>query len=102
LTKTSSAVRSGLSESGKKGLTQFGYQVQKHFGRVSGHAWAETIPQGAKLHSTTFNQLGYDTFKEIWRASGSFQKVGGFIEKRIANGRGIILEDNLVFKGFLD
>lgn len=49
-----------------------------------------------------YKYAGYNTFKEIWRAPGSFQKVGNFIEKRLSDGRGIRLQENWKFKGFLD
>lgn len=85
---------------GKRGFTEVGYQFQKHFGR--GGSWGDAIPQGAKLNPATFNEAGYKTFQEIWKAPGSFQKVGGFLEKRLPDGRGIRLQDNWMFKGFLD
>jgi hypothetical protein len=81
-------------------ILEVGYQFQKHFGR--GGNWAEAIPQGAKLNPATFNEAGFKTFKEIWRAPGSFEKVGNFIEKRLPDGRGIRLQQNWEFKGFLD
>ncbi|WP_265130976.1 hypothetical protein [Chryseobacterium oranimense] len=96
---TSTAIRSALtSRIGKRGFTEVGYQFQKHFGR--GGNWV--IPQGVKQNPTMFNKAGYNTFKEIWRSPGSFQKVGGFIEKRLSDGRGIRLQENWKFKGFLD
>ncbi|HBV17988.1 DUF6443 domain-containing protein [Chryseobacterium carnipullorum] len=96
---TSTAVRSALGDRiGKRGFLEVGYQFQKHFGR-SGN-WA--IPQGVRQNPAMFNQAGYDTFKEIWRSPGSFQRVGGFIEKRLSDGRGIRFQENWKFKGFLD
>ena len=98
---TSIAVRSALADRiGKRGFSDVGYQFQKHFGR--GGDWGEAISQGVKLNPATFNQAGYDTFKSIWKAPGSFQNVGGFIEKRLPDGRGIRLQENWKFKGFLD
>lgn len=98
---TSNAVRSALSDRiGKRGFSEVGYQFQKHFGR--GGNWSSAISEGVKLNPTTFNQAGYNTFKEIWRAPGSFKKVGGFLEKRLPDGRGIRLQENWQFKGFLD
>jgi len=76
------------------------FVLVSHAGR--GGAWGSIIPQGARLNPTTYNNAGYYMFKEIWRAPGSFQKVGGFIEKRLADGRGIRLQENWQFKGFLD
>ncbi|MNS87522.1 hypothetical protein D3C72_1214690 [compost metagenome] len=98
---TSKAVRSALADRvGKRGFTEVGYQFRKHLGR--GGNWGDIIPQGASLNPKTFNEAGYKTFQEIWRAPGSFQKVGGFIEKRLPDGRGIRFQDNWQFKGFLD
>lgn len=98
-TKTSTAIRSALANrTGKRGFSEVGYQFQKHHGR--GGNW--TIPQGVKQNPTMFNQAGYKTFKEIWRAPGSFKNVGGFYEKRLSDGRGIRLQHNWQFKGFLD
>ena len=98
---TSTAVRSALADRvGKRGFSEVGYQFQKHFGR--GGAWGEAIPEGATLNPATFNQAGYNTFKEIWRSPGNFQRVGGFLEKRLSDGRGIRLQENWLFKGFLD
>ncbi|WP_206531753.1 hypothetical protein [Sphingobacterium sp. DR205] len=98
---TSSAVRSALADRiGKRGFTEVGYQFQKHFGR--GGSWGDAISQGAKLNPATFNEAGYKTFQEIWKAPGLFQKVGGFLEKRLPDGRGIRLQDNWMFKGFFD
>lgn len=94
------AVRSALAQRiGKRGFTEVGYQFQKHFGR--GGAWGDIIPKGAKLNPQTFNEAGFKTFQEIWRAPGSFQKVGAFLEKRLPDGRGLRLQHNWQFKGFL-
>ncbi|MBO9620565.1 MAG: RHS repeat-associated core domain-containing protein [Niabella sp.] len=99
--EASSAVRSALADrTGKRGFSEVGYQFQKHFGR--GGNWGGAISEGAKLNPATFNQAGYSTFKEIWRAPGSFQKVGGFLEKRLSDGRGMRLQENWQFKGFLE
>ena len=99
---TFKGVRSALaSRKGKRGFSEVGYQFQKHWGRGN-PAWGSNIPTGAKLNPSTFNQAGYDTFKQIWRSSGNFKRVDGFIEKRLPDGRGIRFQENWKFKGFLD
>lgn len=99
----STAVRSAMaSRVGKRGFTEVGYQFQKHAGRQGGGLWRSSLSQGTTLNPATYNQVGYNTFKEIWRAPGSFQKVGGFWEKRLLDGRGVRFQENWQFKGFLD
>ena len=99
---TFKAVRSALApRPGKRGFSEVGYQFQKHFGRGN-PAWRSHIPDGANMNPSTFNEAGYKTFKEIWRAPGEFKRVGGFIEKRLPDGRGIRFQENWQFKGFLD
>ena len=96
---TSTAVRTALADRiGKRGFTEVGYQFQKHFSR--GGDWE--IPLGVTKNPAMYNQAGYKTFKEIWRAPGSFENIGGFIEKRLPDGRGIRFQENWKFKGFLD
>lgn len=100
---TAKAVRTALGDrTGKRGFTEVGYQFQKHAGREGGEFWKAALPQGAVLNPATYNQAGYNMFKEIWKAPGSFQNVGGFIEKRLPDGRGIRLQGNFEFKGFID
>jgi len=36
------------------------------------------------------------------RSPGSIEKVGGFLEKRLPDGKGIRLQENFQFKGLLD
>ncbi|MDP9957134.1 RHS repeat-associated protein [Epilithonimonas hungarica] len=100
---TSTAVRSALaSRVGKRGFTEVGYQFSKHAGRAAnGALWRTAMSAGTK-NPAAFNEAGYKTFKEIWKAPGSFKKVGGFLEKRLPDGRGIRLQENWQFKGFLD
>lgn len=84
--RASSALRSAVADRlGKRGFSEVGYQFQKHFGRGVGD-WASAISGDATLNPATFNKAGYNTFKEIWKAPGSFQKVGGFLEKRLMDG----------------
>ncbi len=99
---TFKGVRSALaSRTGKRGFSEVGYQFQKHWGRGN-PTWGSNIPTGARLNPGTFNQAGYNTFKQIWRSPGKFNRVGGFIEKRLPDGRGIRFQENWQFKGFLD
>jgi RHS repeat-associated protein len=98
----STAVRSALANRvGKRGFTEVGYQFQKHLSRGIG-PWSNSITNGSKLNPSTFNQVGYNTFKEIWRAPGSFKNIDGFLEKRLMDGRGMRLQQDWRFKGFLD
>jgi RHS repeat-associated protein len=95
------SMRSALAARiGKRGFTEVGYQFQKHFGRGSS-TLASFVEKGAKMNPETFNKAGIDAFKAIWRAEGSFMKVGSFLEKRLPDGTGIRLQTNLEFKGFL-
>ncbi|MEG1591655.1 hypothetical protein [Chryseobacterium sp.] len=100
---TSTAVRTALANRvGKRGFTQVGYQFSKHAGRAkNGELWKSAMSEGAK-NPAAFNEAGYKMFKEIWKAPGSFKKVDGFLEKRLPDGRGIRLQENWQFKGFLD
>ena len=99
----SKAVRTALaSRIGKRGYTEVGYQFSKHAGRPNGAVWKSIIPEGATLNPNTYNEAGYKTFQEIWRAPGEFKHVDGFIEKRLPDGRGLRFQENWVFKGFLD
>ena len=97
------ATRSALAARiGKRGYTEVGYQFSKHAGRVNGSAWKSIIPIGTTLNPNAWNKYGYDVYKEIMRSPGSIEKVGGFLEKRLPDGRGIRLQDDFKFKGFLD
>lgn len=100
----SDPVRSALTvrTSGRgKGLTEAGYQFQKHYDRV-GAGWLKFINKNLKRDKLAWNRAGWQAFKEIWKAPGKFINTGSFYEKRLPDGRGIRFQHNWVFKGFID
>ena len=103
---SSIALRSALANRvGKRGFTEVGFQFQKHAGRteMNGALWIEEyLEAGVTKNPEAYNNAGYKAFKDIWRAPGSFNRVNGFIEKRLPDGRGIRLQENWQFKGFID
>lgn len=78
----------------------------------SGLDWLRAVPilgepvdlinAGISAIRGDYAAAGYETFKEILRSPGSIEKVGGFLEKRLPDGRGIRFQENFQFKGFLD
>ena len=103
-TEASTAFKSAEApRAGKRGYTEAGYQYQKHAsGRVNSSLWSGTLSTGTK-NPAAFNQAGTRAFLEIWVSpEGTFKQVGGFWEKRLPDGRGIRLQTDFTFKGFID
>lgn len=87
-----------------KGSTKLGHALSKHAGRPNGQQiWGKL--QGA---SNTWHQHAMKPLREIIRETGYFQlitdpKTGiSWIEKRLPDGRGLRLNLNYTFKGFID
>lgn len=84
-----------------KGTTRIGHSLSKHINRRPDVWGSLTGPQA------TWHAQGMKHYREIMRGSGNFKQVRNskglvFFEKRLADGRGIRLEQNFRFKGFID
>jgi hypothetical protein len=84
-----------------KGSTRLGHALSKHAGRKS-DVWGNISGSPSTYHSQAMKHL-----REIYRAPGSFQKVTypsgvSFLEKMLPDGRGLRLQLDHVFKGFID
>jgi len=82
--------------------TQAGYHWQKHADRNRGGAWGKVGGNSATWHSK-----GYRHLRDVLRGPGYFGKVKNkdgitFLEKRLPDGRGVRLQQDYTFKGFLD
>lgn len=88
------------SQPKKGGETIAGHALQKHAGR-NPDIWG-------KVHenSDSINNAAMKHIQEILDAPGSFQTVGSngrmFLEKMLPDGRGIRLNMDGTFKGFID
>lgn len=85
-----------------KGSTKVGHALSKHAGR-NPEIWGGKI----KGNMTTWNEQGIKHFDEIVNAPGKFKRLVSekgieFIEKRLPDGRGIRLNQDWTFKGFID
>jgi filamentous hemagglutinin len=85
-----------------KGSTRLGHALSKHAGR-NPNTWGKVTG-----HPSTWHQQALQHFRDIVRAPGSFNKVTDpktglqWIEKRLPDGRGIRLNLDYTFKGFID
>jgi len=84
-----------------KGSTVIGHALSKHTGIKPG-IWGKTT--GAM---SNWNEQGMKHLREITRAPGDFKHVTtdkglNFIEKRMTDGRGVRLNMDGTFKGFID
>lgn len=84
-----------------KGSTVIGHALSKHAGR-NPDIWGKTTGSMA-----TWNEQAMTQLREIIRAPGEFKSVTTdkgipFIEKRLGDGRGIRLNLDGTFKGFID
>jgi len=83
-----------------KSSTRLGHALSKHAGRKPG-LWGKI-----KGNPKTWHQQGMKQFREIYDAPGGFKKVTtdgiSFLEKRLPDGRGIRLQMDYTFKGFID
>ncbi|WP_252091209.1 RHS repeat-associated core domain-containing protein, partial [Pseudomonas sp. MWU13-3659] len=84
-----------------KGSTVIGHGLSKHAGR-NPHIWGKTTGSMA-----TWNDQAMKHLREISRAPGEFKQVTtdkglNFMEKRLPDGRGVRLNMDGTFKGFID
>ncbi len=85
-----------------KGSTKLGHALSKHAGRF-GNKWGKIT--GA---STTWHHQAMTHFRKIIRDESLFQQIIDpntgiyWIEKRLPDGRGIRLNLDYTFKGFID
>ena len=87
-----------------KGSTKVGHALSKHAGRPGGETiWGKTTGASETWHNQAMKHV-----REIVRGTGQFQSVTdsntsiSWIEKRLPDGRGIRLNLNHTFKGFVD
>ncbi|WP_338846791.1 hypothetical protein V8J88_23850 [Massilia sp. W12] len=93
-----------------KGTTVIGHALAKHAGRpatfsnpnISG----EQVWGKIKGNMASYNEKGMEHLRDILRAPGAFQPTTNpgaiFLEKRLPDGRGIRLNQDMTFKGFVD
>ena len=79
----------------------FGHAVQKHAGRHT-EIWSKV-----RGNADSINKMALKHLKEILNSPGDFvrtkNKLGiEFLEKRLSDGRGIRLNLDKTFKGFID
>lgn len=83
-----------------KGSTRVGHALSKHAGRKP-EIWGKMTGS-----MKTWNDQAMKHMREIIRGPGKFTKVTDkgttFIEKRLSDGRGIRLNQDYSFKGFID
>jgi hypothetical protein len=84
-----------------KGTTQVGHALSKHAGRKP-EIWGKTHGPSSGWHKQAMKHL-----RAVVRAPGKFVLVKNsagisFLEKRLADGRGVRLNRDLTFKGFID
>jgi len=86
---------------GYKGSTKLGHALSKHGNRKS-EIWGKT--KGAM---DTWHEQAMKHFRDIYRGPGGFKREINdngitFLEKRLSDGRGIRLNRDKTFKGFID
>ena len=83
-----------------KGSTVVGHALSKHAGR-NPDIWGKTTGS-----MKTWNDQAMKHFRDIAKGPGEFQKVTekgvSFMEKRLSDGRGMRLNMDSTFKGFID
>lgn len=83
-------------------LTQLSYSFSKHAGRHP-ETWGNLKGPMNTWHDQAFSHL-----KDIYNAPGKFKKITDptngltWIEKRLPNGKGLRLNQDYTFKGFVD
>jgi len=93
-----------------KGSTVVGHALSKHSGRPATFSNPEVsgadVWGGIKGKMPTWNEQGMSHVKDIIRAPGEFKLVPDgnltFLEKRLPDGRGVRLKQDMTFKGFVD
>ena len=76
-------------------LSLCGHSFQKHAFRNTRWGKVSTTNHGK-------NEAGLNHLREIIEAKGSFKPEGIFLHKRLPDGRGVRLNTNGTFKGFID
>ena len=93
-------VLDSASKHKKGGETVAGHALQKHAGR-NPNIWGRVKGNSAKINNTAMNHI-----KDILRGPGEFKTVESngrkFLEKMLKDGRGIRLNMDGTFKGFID
>lgn len=97
--QTKTAIGSALAR--YKGTTRLGHSLTKRWRRGNGAPWGETNGNPAQ-----WTQQGMTHFRAIMRGEGRFKFTrpdngAGFWEKRLPDGRGIRLNQDFTFKGFI-
>ncbi|EIJ69354.1 PAAR domain-containing protein [Pasteurella bettyae] len=92
----------GSAQESYKGSTKIGHALSQHAGRKP-EIWGGKI----KGNMTTWNEQGIKHFDDILNAPGKFEQTISkkeieFIEKRLPDGRGMRLNQDWTFKGFID
>ncbi|KJX70282.1 hypothetical protein WH82_03255 [Parageobacillus thermoglucosidasius] len=85
----------------KGGETVVGHALQKHAGR-NPHIWGKVKGGPAQI-----NQMALKHLQEILNGTGGFKRVKNsrgieFLEKKLPDGRGVRLNLDGTFKGFID
>ncbi len=93
--------QSAFSEKNKNGLNRLGHAFEKHANRFPDR-WGT-----AKGNVANKNKLGEQNYNDILTGAGKFKKVKNSsgqwtLEKRLPDGRGMRLDLDGNFKGFLD
>ncbi|MCB9229165.1 MAG: hypothetical protein H6618_06095 [Deltaproteobacteria bacterium] len=90
-----------------KGSTRLAHALHKHQGTAPGrkpHLWGDKL-KGAM---NTWHDQAMKHYREIFTGPGKFEKVADpktgiqWLEKRLPDGRGIRLQQDGAFKGFVD
>ncbi len=98
---TATALRS--ASEAWKGTTRLGHALSKHAGRPGGaNIWGKVTGNPSTWHGQAMQH-----FRDIMRGPGSFQRVTNskgttFFEKTLPDGRGMRLQLDYRFKGFID
>jgi len=94
-------IRSSATAAKKGGKTVVGHALQKHAGR-NPNIWGKIKGGSEQINQTALNQLN-----DILNAPGGFTNVTNsngvqFLEKTLQDGRGVRLNLDGTFKGFID
>lgn len=101
LSSSETSVILSSAQEAYKGSTVVGHALSKHAGR-NPETWGSMTGS-----MKTWNNQGVSHLNDVIRAPGSFaEQVNGnglvFLEKRLPDGRGVRLNMDGSFKGFLD
>ena len=100
LTKAQTKTALTTAQKAYKGSTRIGHALSKHAGRKPG-VWGNL-----KGSMKTWNEKAMNHFRDVVRGPGKFElttdKGNKFLEKRLKDGRGVRLNTDSSFKGFVD